>query len=170
MLLAIGMRPDHCTGKLFPILTRASKTNETLDLQDILERFAFDNVCKVAFNEDPMCLAALVAAFDQLSLDFAHAFETATSLSSGRFRYAIPYLWRIKKLLNISSEKKLKEATSIVHNFAMKIIQDQKNASPAADTDLLSHFMASTNSSDELLRDIVVSFILAGRDTSSSNL
>ena len=170
MLLAIGMRPDHCTGRLFPILTRASKTNETLDLQDILERFAFDNVCKVAFNEDPMCLAAPVAASDQLSPNFAHAFETATSLSSGRFCYAIPYLWKIKKLLNIGSEKKLKEAISIVHNFAMKIIQDRKNAGPAADTDLLSRFMASTDSSDELLRDIVVNFILAGRDTTSSNL
>ncbi|XXG66263.1 hypothetical protein AAC387_Pa05g3781 [Persea americana] len=170
MLLAIGMRPDHSTSRLFPILTRASKTNETLDLQDILERFAFDNVCKVAFNEDPMCLAAPVAASDQLSPNFAHAFETATSLSSGRFCYAIPYLWKIKKLLNIGSQKKLKEATSIVHDFTMKVIQDRKNAGPAADTDLLSRFMASTDSSDELLRDIVVNFILAGRDTTSSNL
>ncbi|XXG41426.1 hypothetical protein AAC387_Pa01g1884 [Persea americana] len=161
---------DELINRLFPLLTRASKTNETLDLQDILERFAFDNVCKVAFNEDPMCLATPVAGSCQLSPDFAHAFETATSLSSGRFRYAIPYVWKIKKLLNIGSEKKLKEAISIVHNFAMKIIQDRKKAGPAADTDLLSRFMASTDSSDELLRDIVVSFILAGRDTTSSTL
>ncbi|RWR79884.1 cytochrome P450 94B3 [Cinnamomum micranthum f. kanehirae] len=161
---------DELLNRLFPILTRASKTSETLDLQDILERFAFDNVCKVAFNEDPMCLAAPVAASGQLSPDFANAFETATSLSSGRFRYVIPYLWKIKKLLNIGSEKKLKEAISIVHSFAMKIIQDRKKAGPATDTDLLSRFMASTDSSDELLRDIVVSFILAGRDTTSSTL
>eukprot|EP00268_Persea_americana_P025347 TRINITY_DN246_c0_g1_i4.p1 TRINITY_DN246_c0_g1~~TRINITY_DN246_c0_g1_i4.p1 ORF type:complete len:512 (+),score=32.53 TRINITY_DN246_c0_g1_i4:439-1974(+) len=161
---------DELLNRLFPILTRASKTNETLDLRDVLERFAFDNVCKVAFNEDPMCLAAPVATSGQLSSDFASAFETATSLSAGRIHYAIPYLWKIKKLLNIGSEKKLKEAISIVHNFAMKIIQDRKNAGPAADTDLLSRFMASTDSSDELLRDIVVSFILAGRDTTSSNL
>ncbi|RWR79885.1 cytochrome P450 94B3 [Cinnamomum micranthum f. kanehirae] len=157
---------DELQNRLFPILTRASKTHETLDLQDILERFAFDNVCKVAFNEDPMCLASPVSASGQLSPDFAHAFETATSLSSGRFRYAIPYLWKIKKLLNIGSEKKLKEAISIVHSFAMKIIQDREKSRPRR----RHRPPLSTDSSDELLRDIVVSFILAGRDTTSSTL
>lgn len=52
----------------------------------------------------------------------------------------------------------------------MKIIRSRKNdASPPKD-DLLSRFIASEDNSDEFLRDIIISFILAGRDTTSSTL
>ncbi|KAL2491168.1 Cytochrome [Abeliophyllum distichum] len=39
--------------RLIPILEKALKNERILDFQDILERFAFDNICKVAFNVDP---------------------------------------------------------------------------------------------------------------------
>ncbi|XXG41280.1 hypothetical protein AAC387_Pa01g1776 [Persea americana] len=157
--------------RMLPLLQKASKNQNTIDLQELLEHFAFDNVCKVAFNEDPMCLGQEDdPATSSLSPDFARAFDIAASLSAGRFRYAIPFLWKVKKFLNIGSEKQLKEAISTVHNFAMKIIRSRKNeASPPKD-DLLSRFIASEDNSDEFLRDIIISFILAGRDTTSSTL
>ncbi|KAL4650220.1 hypothetical protein ACB092_01G071300 [Castanea dentata] len=80
--------------RLVPVLTKALETQQVLDLQDILERFAFDNICKLAFNVDPSCL---------------------------------------KK-------------------------------------DLLSRFMSNEENSPKFLRDVVISFILAGRDTTSSSL
>lgn len=42
--------------RLLPLLTRASATSQVIDIQDVLERFAFDNVCKVSFDLDPGCL------------------------------------------------------------------------------------------------------------------
>jgi len=78
---------------------------QVADMQDVLERDAFDNVCKVAFNEDPSCLAA-DATGDKLS-DFADAFRDAAVLSAGRFRYAVPGFWKIKKLFGIGSELRL---------------------------------------------------------------
>ncbi|XP_058079448.1 cytochrome P450 CYP94D108-like isoform X2 [Magnolia sinica] len=156
--------------RLLPLLEKASKSNKIIDLQDILERFAFDNVCKVAFNEDPMCLSEEQACGEELSPDFAQAFEDAANLSAWRFRYTLPFFWRIKKFFNVGTEKQLKESISTVHNFAMRIIRSRKKDSSSPDADLLSRFIANKDNSEEFLRDIIISFILAGRDTTSSSL
>lgn len=42
--------------RLISLLQTAAKSNRVLDLQEILERFAFDKICKLAFNVDPACL------------------------------------------------------------------------------------------------------------------
>ncbi|KAM0954034.1 putative cytochrome P450 [Dioscorea sansibarensis] len=159
--------------RLLPLLLNSSLSSSPIDLQDLLERFAFDNVCKVAFNHDPASLS------DAPVSCFARAFKIAAELSAGRFRYAIPRFWVITRLFNVGSERKLKESIAIVHDFATQIIKSKKgklhaNASSsaaAADDDLLSRFLANEeNNSDEFLRDIVISFILAGRETTSSAL
>ncbi|XP_039128028.1 cytochrome P450 94A1-like [Dioscorea cayenensis subsp. rotundata] len=156
--------------RLLPLLLNSSRSSSPIDLQDLLERFAFDNVCKLAFNHDPVSLS------DAPESRFARAFKIAAELSAGRFRYAVPKFWVITRLFNIGSERKLKESIAVVHDFATQIIKSKKgkpNASAvaAADDDLLSRFLANEeNNSDEFLRDIVISFILAGRETTSSAL
>jgi hypothetical protein len=37
--------------RLIPILSSAAATGTVLDFQDILQRFAFDNICKIAISE-----------------------------------------------------------------------------------------------------------------------
>ncbi|PKA53177.1 Cytochrome P450 94A1 [Apostasia shenzhenica] len=161
------------SARLLPLLRRAAASGEALDLQDLLERFAFDNICKVAFDEDTACLDHSGGASD-LVTGFASAFRDAAELSAGRFRYAVPALWKVKKLFNIGSERRLRESIATVHAFAMQIIRSRKKAlraSATAGEDLLSRFISDDgNISDEFLRDIIISFILAGRDTTSSAL
>lgn len=85
--------------------------------------------------------------------------------------YALPYLYKIKKFFNLGSEYKLKKSIATVHEYADKIIksrmEDQKSKK---DEDLLSRFIGTDQMSTDLLRDVVISFILAGRDTTSSAL
>ncbi|XP_010247227.1 PREDICTED: cytochrome P450 94B3 [Nelumbo nucifera] len=154
--------------RLIPLLKRASETNQILDIQDILERFAFDNVCKLAFDIDPVCLGG----DGTTSGEFMQAFEEAARLSAGRFMYLFPFLWKVKKALNIGSERRLKQAISTVHDFADKIIWSrmENRRQKQNNDDLLSRFMEDEFNSAEFLRDIVISFILAGRDTTSSSL
>ncbi|KAG2405497.1 hypothetical protein LR48_Vigan10g025400 [Vigna angularis] len=154
--------------RLLPILFLASQTNRVLDLQDLFERFAFDNVCKLAFNVDPACLGGDGTA----GAEFMSAFEAAAGLSSGRFMSAFPFMWKIKKLLNIGTERRLRESITTVHVFADSIIRSRlESRDPAGDDeDLLSRFIRTKESSPEFLRDVVISFILAGRDTTSSAL
>ncbi|EHA8590913.1 Cytochrome P450 94A1 [Cocos nucifera] len=164
---------DEILQRLLPLLAEASLHGRSIDLQDVLERFAFDNVCKVAYNHDPACLAA--DGPEQSSSGFAEAFKDAANLSAGRFRYAVPRFWKIKKLLRIGSERRLKKSIATVHAFANQIIRSRKkenrtsSSSRRAD-DLLSRFVANEDHSEEFLRDIVISFLLAGRETTSSAL
>ncbi|PON90375.1 Cytochrome P450, E-class, group I [Trema orientale] len=153
--------------RLIPALEKASETGRVMDLQDVLERFAFDNVCKLAFNVDPGCLGGDGTA----GADFMQAFEDAAMLSSGRFRYSFPYFWKVKRFLNVGTERRLRESISTVHEFADNIIRSRMESRLEQTEDLLSRFVGNDyDKSPEFLRDIVISFILAGRDTTSSAL
>ncbi|CAO2831562.1 unnamed protein product [Amaranthus hypochondriacus] len=167
---------SEITTRLIPVLNEASDSGRVLDLQDILDRFAFDNVCKLAFGFDPDCLFGRGSE----ESEFMRAFEVATKLSAGRFLYVLPITWMIKKWLNVGSEKKLRESVKIVHEFADKIIRsrinqissDPKNSN-LNNQDLLSRFICSDEietKDPNFLRDVVISFILAGKDSTSSVL
>ncbi|KAG1338350.1 cytochrome P450 94A1 [Cocos nucifera] len=156
--------------RLLPLLKKASTKNETVNLQDVLERFAFDNICKVAFNEDPASLAEEERVGDTISSGFMKAFEEAQNLVLVRFFDALDVTWRIKKLLNIGSERRLKEVISIVHNYAMNIIRSRRERPSDRCRDLLSRFASDKDNTEEFLRDVVTNFLIAGRETTSSAL
>ncbi|XP_058088219.1 cytochrome P450 94C1-like [Magnolia sinica] len=156
---------NEISNRLLPLLASvADRDGVVLDLQDVFRRFAFDNICKISFGLDPGCL--------ELSLpmsEFAVAFDLASRLSARRATMASPIIWKIKRLLNLGSEKKLKEAVTLVNTFAKEIIRQRRKMGYLGQHDLLSRFMA-TESDDNYLRDIVISFLLAGRDTVASGL
>lgn len=135
-----------------------------LDLQDIFKRFSFDNICRFSFGLDPGCLS--------LSLpisEFAVAFDLASKLSAERAITPYPVMWRIKRLFGLGSERKLSDAIKMVDDLAMEVIRHRREIGFSHRNDLLSRFMASIDD-DRYLRDIVVSFLLAGRDTVASAL
>ncbi|XP_058207357.1 cytochrome P450 94A1-like [Rhododendron vialii] len=155
--------------RLIPILSAATADNTVLDLQDILRRFGFDNVCAISFGYDP---ASLVPSLPMVK--FVESFEEAIRITSRRFDYVHPLLWRAKRCLNLGSEKNLRKAVDEVRKFAKEIIKEKKqllNEKSEIDSfDLLSRFLSSGHSDEEFVTDIVVSFILAGRDTTSAAL
>ncbi|KAK8964410.1 Cytochrome P450 94A1 [Platanthera guangdongensis] len=149
--------------RLLPLLSSVSGAGP-MDLQDVFRRFAFDSICKISFGLDPGCL--------DLSLpmsDLATAFEIASMLSARRAAAPAPVLWKVKRLLNLGSERELRRAIRLVNDLADEVIRQRRKLGFASNHDLLSRFMASV-SNDKYLRDIVISFLLAGRDTVSSGL
>ncbi|KAF3519070.1 hypothetical protein DY000_02061497 [Brassica cretica] len=122
------------------------------------------------FNVDAACLGDGGAD----GVEFMRAFDTAATIISERFQSVTPYSWKIKKKLDIVSQKLLRESIVTVHKFADGIVRhtiDQARSSNNMNEDLLSRFInIEEMNSPELLRDIVISFILAGRDTTSSAL
>ncbi|KAE8792033.1 hypothetical protein D1007_33456 [Hordeum vulgare] len=170
-------------GRLLPLLRRAAGSGRQLDLQDTLERYAFDNICRVAFDHDPGQLPdggggggarPEVESTATASSSFADAFRDAANLSAGRFQYAVPGFWIIKKALNLGSERRLRDSIAMVHGFADRIIRSRREEMNMGceKHDLLSRFMASQGESytETALRDVVISFLLAGRETTSSAL
>ncbi|KAF8397858.1 hypothetical protein HHK36_016783 [Tetracentron sinense] len=152
--------------RLLPLLSSvAGKENGVLDLQDVFRRFSFDNICRFLFGLDPGCL--------ELSLpmsEFAVAFDLASNLSAQRAMTASPLIWKIKRLLNLGTERKLRDAIKMVNALAEEVMRQKRKMGFSTHQDLLSRFMDTVSDDDIYLRDIVISFLLAGRDTVSSAL
>ncbi|PIN22009.1 Cytochrome P450 CYP4/CYP19/CYP26 subfamily [Handroanthus impetiginosus] len=158
--------------RLIPVLEDSVKKSTSTDLQDILLRLTFDNVCMIAFGVDPGCLRPGLP-----EIPFARAFEAATEATIMRF--VTPTLvWKMLRYLKVGSEGRLKESIKGVDNFAQEVIRARKEElssdvnSNSRRSDLLTVFMGLKDDegkpySDKFLRDICVNFILAGRDTSS---
>ncbi|KAG6757177.1 hypothetical protein POTOM_037480 [Populus tomentosa] len=160
--------------KLLKLTEKLVKSGDSFDLQEVLLRFTFDNICTAAFGVDPGCLA-----LDFPEVPFAKAFEKATELTL--FRFLIPpFIWKPMKFFGIGYEKALKEAVGIVHDFAEKTVKGRrdearKHGSLGHQSDLLSRLIEIEYTGrgkklqfpDKYFRDLCVNFILAGRDTTS---
>ncbi|MCE3216147.1 hypothetical protein HAX54_005079 [Datura stramonium] len=154
------------SGRLIPILATAAANKTVVDFQDILQRFAFDNVCNFAFGYDPGQLLPPSGPPDQEN--FSAAFDDAVRLSFERLLIPFPFIWKIRRALDIGSEKKLRVAVEQVRKFAKEIVREKQGK-----TDLLSRFLSSTNGQpdeEDFVMDNAISFILAGRDTISAAL
>ncbi|KAI0492692.1 hypothetical protein KFK09_026968 [Dendrobium nobile] len=149
--------------KLLPLLRRLAGSSAIVDLQDVFLRLTFDNICTAAFGIDPGCLAA-----DLPEIPFARAFEEATQFTLFRFLVP-PAVWKTMKLLDVGTERRLRFAIRAVHEFAEKTVRDRRaDLSLNEQSDLLSRLMSGERRfSDKFLKDFIISFILAGRDTSS---
>ncbi|XP_010938729.1 cytochrome P450 94A1 [Elaeis guineensis] len=170
--------------RLLPLLSAAADTGEPLDLQDALRRFSFDNLCTVAFGTDPSSLHHDNSRHRPHHHDsFFLAFDEAVEISSARLLSPVPWVWKLKKFLNIGSERRLRDAIKLIDDYAMKITA-LKEEQEVEKQDLLSRFMSAIEEDDSelstmfkdkkekrrFLRDIVISFVLAGKDSTSAGL
>ncbi|TKY62007.1 fatty acid omega-hydroxylase [Spatholobus suberectus] len=150
--------------RLVPLLLLSKQNDGVLDLQDVFKRFSFDSICRFSFGLDPMCL--------ELSLpisDFALSFDLASKLSAERAMSVSPLVWKIKRLLNVGTERRLREAVKMINILAKEVIRQRRKMGFSSHKDLLSRFMSSVND-ETYLKDIIISFLLAGRDTVASAL
>lgn len=153
---------------LVPILETAESQAHSVDMQDLMLRLTFDNICGLAFGLDPQTLALGLP-----ENDFAAAFDRATEASLQRL--VLPeVLWRLKKWLRLGMEVSLSRSLMYIDKYLSDVIETRKRElmSQRSDVnphdDLLSRFMKKKESySDEFLQHVALNFILAGRDTSS---
>ncbi|KAI9075170.1 hypothetical protein K1719_042901 [Acacia pycnantha] len=156
-----------------PILAAAQQKQKPVDLQDLLLRMTFDNICGLAFGKDPQTLSPNLP-----ENGFALAFDRATEATLKRF--ILPeVIWKFKKLLRLGMEEALTQSLEHIDQYLSDIINARKlellsnqqqgeNGTTVHHDDLLSRFMKKKESySDEFLQHVALNFILAGRDTSS---
>ncbi|GAB2297182.1 hypothetical protein Dimus_031295 [Dionaea muscipula] len=164
--------------KLSDILTQASFHNQQVDMQELLMRMTLDSICKVGFGVEIGTLAPNLP-----ENRFARAFDIANIIVTLRF---IDPLWKIKKFLNMGSEGLLSQSIRIIDDFTYSVIRRRKaeirearrNSCKANEIkhDILSRFIElgedpdSDHATDKSLRDIVLNFVIAGRDTTATTL
>ncbi|VVB17876.1 unnamed protein product [Arabis nemorensis] len=158
---------EEVKNRLVPVLSSAADGGRTVDFQEVLKRFAFDVVCKVSLGWDPDCLD-----LTRPVPDLVNAFDVAAAISARRATEPVQAVWKLKRLLNVGSERKLREAIRTVHESVSEIIRAKKKileigGDVSDKKDLLSRFLAAGHD-EEAVRDSVISFIMAGRDTTSA--
>ncbi|CAD6205395.1 unnamed protein product [Miscanthus lutarioriparius] len=164
--------------RLLPVLADAEATTGAVDLQDVLLRLTFDNVCMIAFGVDPGCLRPGLPG------------DPVRPGVRGRHRghyhplhHAHRGVARDARARRRARARVLQRCLAGVDEFAYDVIRRRKEelAAEAAATaeaagrsrsDLLTVFTKMRDEdgrpyTDKFLRDICVNFILAGRDTSS---
>ncbi|KAK9684296.1 hypothetical protein RND81_10G200000 [Saponaria officinalis] len=163
---------DEVESRLFPLLHSAAKERKIIDLQEVLKRFTYDTICKVSLGTDPNCLDLSVEVPPLIT-----AFETAGEISARRSTNPIYLIWKLKRVLNLGAEAKLKQSINMVHTLVKDIFHHKQKPFSTSKTvaqnpnpnnhDLLSRFL-SAGYDLEMARDMVISFIMAGRDTTAA--
>uniref|UniRef100_A0A2N9JBU3 Cytochrome P450 n=1 Tax=Fagus sylvatica TaxID=28930 RepID=A0A2N9JBU3_FAGSY len=156
--------------KLANIVSEAANTNQIMDIQDLLMKSALDSLFQVAFGIelDSMC------GSNEEGKNFSNAFNDSSEMTLWRY---VDIFWRIKKFLNIGSEATLKRRLKIVNDFVFKLIhrkiEQMKNSldeSSMKREDILSRFLQVTDADPTYLRDIILNFIIAGKDTTATTI
>lgn len=161
---------------LLPILENCAKAGSQLDLQDIFQRFTFDNISKLILDHDPGSLSMNLPNIP-CEKAFNHTVEALLR------RHILPErCWKLQKWLGIGKEKKLRKAWDAFDQFIYPCIslKQEKQRSKTVEEigfDGLTAFMEAykgTNTSNcdatLFMRDIVLNLMLAGRDTTSTAL
>ncbi|CAI8583256.1 unnamed protein product [Vicia faba] len=89
---------------LIPLLDHFQQQGSVVDLQDVFNRFTFDNICSIVLGCDPNCLSielpnvACEKAFDQIEecIFYRHVRTKC--------------FWMFQKLLQVGQEKKMTKA------------------------------------------------------------
>ncbi|KAL2515119.1 Cytochrome [Forsythia ovata] len=156
---------DKVENRLLPVLENAAENNIILDMQEVLRRFAFDTICEVSLGNNPSCLD-----LSRPVRPLVEAFDGASKFSAMRGVEPVSAVWKCKRALNLGSEKKLKESVNFIHSSVNEIILAKKRKlKKGGGNDLLSRFLGA-GLDDEMVRDMVISFLMAGRDTTSAAL
>ncbi|XP_075671245.1 alkane hydroxylase MAH1-like [Castanea sativa] len=163
---------------LIPVLDHFSSLGIEVDLQDVFQRFTFDNVCLMVLGFDSNCLTiefpevAHAKAFDQME-------------ESLLYRHILPTnCWKFQRWVQIGREKKLSSAWKTFDQFLYgcisskgeKLSRGRAQKMEEAEFDLLTAIeqqereMNGIASSNKFLRDAAFNFIAAGRDTISAGL
>ncbi|KAL9260548.1 Alkane hydroxylase MAH1-like protein [Drosera capensis] len=169
---------------LQPILDRSCKEGTAVDLQDLLRRLTFDSICILITGRDPMCLAA-----DLPEVPFAKSMNDMQETIA--FRHVVPVtVWKLCRVLGIWKEKQMLKAGEILDSFLYEVIATKRaeivkrrigapselvDAGVNTEVDLLTSCMLEFDQSHQygnhkFLRDMVLSLLLAGMDTTSTAL
>ncbi|URD97297.1 cytochrome P450 [Musa troglodytarum] len=153
--------------RLAKIISNAASSNEMIEIQDLLMKSTW-----------VWCGVGYVVRSSDEGRTFAEAFNDASAQIVLRFFYVF---WKVKRFLNIGSEAKMKKSLKSIDDFVFKLIDtkieqlSQRETGFMEKEDILSRFLIEREKdpddmSYKYLRDIILNFVIAGRDTTAGTL
>ncbi|PHU09475.1 hypothetical protein BC332_21335 [Capsicum chinense] len=173
------LRDFSCTvfrkgaAKLVSKVFEFSLANQVFDMQELLMRCSLYSIFKVGFGVDLNCLDGSGGG----DSEFIKAFDDSNELTY--WRYVDPF-WKLKRYFNIGSEFLLKKNTKFIREFVDELIKTRRKQLEMKQDftdkeDILSRFLVESKKdpekmTDQYLRDIILNFMLAGKDSTANTL
>jgi len=151
-----------------------SKQGSQVEIQDLFQRYTLESIAELGFGASLGCLQS-----DEPP-PFAIAFDGAQAQLWRRLATE-QVTWKAAKFFRLGHEGKMRGWIKTLREFTQDVIDKRRRqlaSQPDAvrtGGDILSRFMLMADHegkalSDQQLRDVVLNFILAGRDTTSNAL
>ncbi|KAF7803265.1 alkane hydroxylase MAH1-like [Senna tora] len=169
----VRKKVDTC---LLPLLDEVESQGVEVDLQEVFNRFNFDNISSIVLGFDPKSLA-----FDFPEVASEKAFNEAEEFIF--YRHTVPRsLWKLQKWLGVGPEKKMARAIKVFDEFLHESIASKRGKAGELDhhnnsddeCDLLTSVIRQEEGKkhvdDKFLRDTAFNLFVAGRDTLTSAL
>ncbi|CDY39934.1 BnaA09g15160D [Brassica napus] len=175
--LSVSSTTSKLKDDLVPFLDKAAEENIVIDLQDVFKRFMFDTASILMTGYDQMSLSSEIPGYE-----FGEAADFAEEAIFYRhFKPVI--LWRLQNLIGVGIERKMRTASEFFNSMFAKIIstrrKEEKSGGKKEQTiNAVTYYLNADTakykllkpSNDKFIRDVVLSLLVAGRDTSSSAL
>ncbi|CAN1236629.1 Cytochrome P450 704C1 [Linum grandiflorum] len=159
--------------KLVGVVSELAAGGTVFDVQDIMMRCTLDSIFKVGFGVDLNCLEGT----SKEGIGFMKAFDEANALTY--WRYVDPF-WRFKRQFNFGTEASLRRNIQIIDSFVTNVIGTKRRIVAEQrlcndKEDILSRFLVESQKdpekmNDRYLKDIILNFMIAGKDTSAGTL
>lgn len=149
---------DHSQKIVKVIEAKLKASDAPIEMQTLMYRYTLDSIGRIGFGVD----------IDSLSKDvpFAQSFDRAQALSTQRFISPLWNVWPLGQLL-YPGERELKGHIKVLDSFVYDIISKRKQELQRGDGskgDILTLFLQEKLGLTDLeLRDVVMSFLIAGR-------
>ncbi|KAL0913397.1 hypothetical protein M5K25_016856 [Dendrobium thyrsiflorum] len=159
--------------KLAYIIFDKAKSDLAFDIQELFMSSTMDSIFKIGFGVDLMNLDGSVDG-----IKFTKAFDNASVYIIRRY---VDVFWKFKRFFNIGYEAQLKKDINVINDFIYNLIRAKKENLTNAKSnlekkeDIISRFMAEMehdpkNITYKYLRDIMLNFVIAGKDTTAGTL
>jgi len=136
-----------------------------------LRSYTFDSFVDVAFGKDFLRGGERTSTVGNSTSELVKAFQVCTKHIKSRYFNPI---WKTQRFFNVGGERRFKQAVTYINTFMESAITESMNNPQAERPNLLSKLLDKShggNAKDKtFLRDIIVSLMLAGRDTTSALL
>ncbi|XP_015888792.3 cytochrome P450 704C1 [Ziziphus jujuba] len=159
--------------KLIRAISLFSVAKEAFDMQDVLLKFTLDSIFKVGFGVELNCLEGS----SKENIAFMKAFDDSNALVCWRF---VDPFWKLKRFFNIGCEASLKKNIKVLDDFVNNLIKRKRTLLAGQQDckekeDILSRFLVESEKdpgemTDQYLRDIILNFMIAGKDTTAGTL
>ncbi|XP_020248619.1 cytochrome P450 704C1-like [Asparagus officinalis] len=160
--------------RLSMLVLDSARIGQMIDINDLFMKSTLDSIFKVGFGVELDTLSGS----NKDGKIFAQAFDDSSAQLLRRF---VDVLWKMKRFLNVGLEAKMKKDIKFIDNFVYTLINkkieqmSKQQNNFMKKEDILSRFLNERekdpeNMSLKYLRDIILNFVIAGKDTTAGTL